>query len=454
MRNQWTILSAGALALALADPAGAQPATPAAPAPADTATVVELVAIALRDNPELAAARAGAEAAAARPGQATSLPDPVFTYGWMGEHLETVRGPQSSIFGVSQEIPFFGKRGLAGEVATHAARATSEEVRAMELEVAAQVRQSAAELLYLDAARAASALDRRLVAEILDIARTRYETGRGRLEDVARAEVELATNEREGLDLALARDVEAVEMNRLLGRPPDAPLPPLGDPLAASPDSIPFLGALPPGAPAFARGAVDSLVAARPELEAAAATIAGSEAARRLAGRAYWPDLMLGFQYYVVDRGDSTSPEAGMDAWMIEFGVSLPIWLGARNAGVREAEAMRAEGLAARSAAATRIRSEIAAAAARVRRTAEIAALYRTTIIPRVEIALASARSGYQTGQVEFGELLDSERALVGAHLALARARADLTAGAADLARATGRPLPTAPLAPAEGDRS
>ncbi len=435
-----TLAVALLIAIVASAPAGAEPPPTAQESPAPA--VEGLVWIALRDNPDLAAARAGAEAARARPGLARTLPDPVFTYGWMGEHIVTARGPQSSNFKVTQEFPFFGKRGLAGETAEHAARMSEEQVRALELEVAADVRRTAAELIYLDEAIGITRTDGNLLKEIRDIARVRYETGVGRLEDVARAEVERAESERRILDLEREREVTRAEMNRLLGRPAASALPPFAADL--DPERIPHPTRSTADRMDQDPAMADSLAAIRPEVLAAEESIRASESMRDLAGRAYWPDFMLGFQYFVIDKGDSPSPEAGTDAWMVEVGVSVPLWLGARRSGVSEAEAVRQEGLAARSAALNRAQYEITAAAARVRRTGDIADLYDSTIIPQADLALASARDSYQAGRANFIDLLDAERALTSARLAEARARADLMQGIADLARATAAPLPDA----------
>ena len=46
----------------------------------------------------------------------SSLPDPVLTYTWFGESVETRVGPQRQRFGVRQPIPWFGTLGLRGDV--------------------------------------------------------------------------------------------------------------------------------------------------------------------------------------------------------------------------------------------------------------------------------------------------------------------------------------------------
>ena len=123
---------------------------------------------------------------------------------------------------------------------------------------------------------------------------------------------------------------------------------------------------------------------------------------RALAGRKNAPDLMLGFQYLMVDEGESLSPEAGMDAWMVEVGVTLPIWRGSVNSAVDEADARRV-------AAPRRLPRE---SANRCRdhgrprlceRGREVTALYADAIT-RAESSLAALRASYETGRGELGE--------------------------------------------------
>ncbi len=417
--------------LLLAAPArGEDTPTPATSATSGAPSDDELVRWALRDNPELQARRARAQGLTALEARERALPDPVLTFGWMGEHLETVRGPQSTRFAVAQEIPGFGQRGLAGDVARNEAESAAQSALAFELELGAAVRQTTAELRYLAAAREIRAADRALLADLRSATAIKYETGSGRLEDLARIEVELGRSEQTILELERETEVAGAELNRLLGRPASSPV----------------VEVAAPSAPPAGVTSADSLLLAaapdRPELRAAEAEVAASDAARELAGRRNVPDLMLGFEYLVVEPGDSSSPEAGTDAWMIEIGVSLPIWRGGIGAEVDAATARQAESRALRAAEASRIAAESRVAASRVRRGREIMALYSTTLVPRAATALASARSSYQTGRTDLRDLLDAARARVETQLDGARAEADLAQAVAELDRALARPLP------------
>ncbi len=73
----------------------------------------DLLVQALRQNPELEAARLKWEAMQERPRIAGSLPDPMLSYGHFFQNVETRVGAQNQRIGLSQRIPFPGKLSLA-----------------------------------------------------------------------------------------------------------------------------------------------------------------------------------------------------------------------------------------------------------------------------------------------------------------------------------------------------
>ena len=83
----------------------------------------ELLAEALRANPEIVAAQKRYEASKQRPAQVSSLPDPMISPGynasgrpWPGAGLGSEPVANVGVM-VSQEFPFPGKRKLAGDMA-------------------------------------------------------------------------------------------------------------------------------------------------------------------------------------------------------------------------------------------------------------------------------------------------------------------------------------------------
>ena len=188
----------------------------------------ELVAEALAKNPDVAASTATAEAAGFRIAPARTLPDPFLSFNYQNDGWAPSLGVQDMTFlgaMFSQPLPWPGKLRLAGEEA--ALRA--EEVKARivgrtELAVEARVRRAYYEYLL---ARALLDLieDRsRSWREISAIVRERYAVGLGVQQDVLRAQVEVLRQDEARADQTAQVANRRAEVNRMVGRPQDAPL--------------------------------------------------------------------------------------------------------------------------------------------------------------------------------------------------------------------------------------
>jgi outer membrane protein TolC len=121
---------------------------PLAVALAQPGDLEQLLREALSANPEVLAAQKRYEAARQRPTQSSSLPDPVFSPSfnsngrpWPGAALGTE--PTSNIgFMVSQEVPFPGKRKLAGDLATKDAEAAWQQYLQVKLSLVSRFKQA------------------------------------------------------------------------------------------------------------------------------------------------------------------------------------------------------------------------------------------------------------------------------------------------------------------------
>lgn len=102
----------------------------------------DLVGGLMENNPEIRAARFRFEAATKRPSQAGTLPEPKASYTnvGVGHPLSRLNASEFAYhgFGVSQELPFPGKLGLASEEAKREADAEQQNYRAVVLDVTAR----------------------------------------------------------------------------------------------------------------------------------------------------------------------------------------------------------------------------------------------------------------------------------------------------------------------------
>ena len=67
-----------------------------------------------------------------------------------------------------------------------------------------------------------------------------------------------------------------------------------------------------------------------------------------------------------------------------------------------------------------------------------VAILYETAVIPQTQLALRSDQAGYESGQTDFLNLLDSERVFLNAQLSYIRVYTEALRSYSDLKRSTG----------------
>ncbi|MCH8175990.1 MAG: TolC family protein, partial [Proteobacteria bacterium] len=159
-------------------------------------SVETAIEAAVRDNPGLAEMRSRYAAMAEIPSQAGALPDPVLSFAAMNLPMDTFNRDQEAMtqmqLGFSQLFPFPGKRGLREQAAEFEARAAFFSIDEMRLRLINQVVSKWWQVYYLDRAVDTVESNRLLLAQFIEVARTKYETGTGLQQDVLLAQLELS----------------------------------------------------------------------------------------------------------------------------------------------------------------------------------------------------------------------------------------------------------------------
>jgi outer membrane protein, heavy metal efflux system len=387
----------------------------------DRAALVDAV---LLRNPDVESARQAWRAALAGVPQATAFEDPMLSYSFAPLSIAGADGvPYGQTVELAQSIPFFGKRRLAGEVAMAEAEAMKGELDQVRLELSVMTSN-----LYDDYYLAARALDiNRHHTEILSQAKksaeAQYVSGRASQQDPLQAEVELENLGIERVAMESMRDASIAQLNGLLHRAPDAPLPP---PVAAL--------AVPASAhEADTRRLEAEAMARRPERAAAGARIRGGRAAIDLARRESYPDLAVMGSY-------STMWADTEHRWMIGLSLSVPLQLGRRQAAVDAAEARAAQATSQDRSLRDRIAVEVATAQLRVRESARVIELTEQRLVPAARDQLRAAVAGFTAGRNEFTAVIDAEKNQREVEMRLHTARAELWRRLAALDRSLGRP--------------
>ena len=384
----------------------------------------ELIQEALARNPELLAARKQWEAATNRIAQAQSLDDPtLFVDLFNIPQTYNVTQTQNSIFGLSQSLPFPGKLGLKGEVASRSADMAEQVIRAKERELIARLKQVYYDLFLADKAIQIHHEQIHLLKQFFEIANARFRAGKGGQVDVLKAQVELSVLHEKLPVLEQRRQTAQAMLNTLLDQDPRFPL--------ASPQ--------PPHEGRFDLDLEDlyrAAATARPELKAAELALQRNEQSQALAQRQYYPDFNVSFR-----RFQNFQANDGFGAY-VAMTIPFSFWTKPKyDAGVQEAMASVAAARAQRHQLENMTRFQIRDLLAKVRANWEVAVLYRTTVLPQAELGVEAARVGYQVGKSNFLDLLDADRAWRGFQLEYYRALVEREYRLAELEQVIGTDL-------------
>jgi outer membrane protein TolC len=388
----------------------------------------EVIEAAHEHNPEILGARARARGAAALPAQARAWDDPVVSWeAWNVPGSFAVHEADNNIFRVAQRIPFPGKRGLAGTIASGDAEAAARAADATELDVVAAVTRAYWDLWEAHQRLQIYGRDKDLIRRSARIAEQRYAVGEASQSDVLRAQVELthAINLLTAAPLAIAG--AAAELNALLSRAADEPLgTPQDPPLAPDDAALAEPGA---GARLVARA-----LRHRPELAQQAAMVARERNALALARKAALPDFEVAVSRFVNDGAD--------DGFGAMLSMTVPLAYRSKiDAGITAAAAQLSSAEADRRRLEDLIRREVQQALVRFQTARIQHDLLVTTHIPQAEQSLRVSEGAYQAGAASFLDLVDTLRMIESAHVEHVQAAAAIAKARADLARAVGTSL-------------
>ena len=393
-----------------------------APARADE-SLDRLLAQALTDNPEIAAARQRWEAAKAQEPQARALDDPVVSVSeWDIPSNWNLSETGQTWYGIEQAVPFPGKRGLRGAVARLDAEAGEQDYLAVSRRVRAQVKMAYARLYRVQQQIIVRREHQALLSELIQSALQRYAVGAATQQESLKAQVEHSTLHASLLALEQEQQSLRIALNAFTGHP--------DDPLFLGTAQIDYRPL---------EVAVDALEAQalerRPELRAAGRMVARQEESVALARRGWWPDFMAEVSYGDVHDGPNR--------WMLTGKMTLP-WVaaGKYRAKIAEETAGRARAAAEVDAVRNETVSLVRDAFLRLTTAQSLIDLYRGGILAQAEQGLESARIAYTTGRADFLNLIDAERQLRDVRLAADVAIAEWAEQRAELERVAGIDLP------------
>ena len=423
MKNAQIIFLAGiVLALVFA----ADLAISAEPIQPKVLTLSAAIERALENNPEIEAARKKVDVSRAKAGQAGYLDDPELNLEAWAVPLNrplSYRSANPIIIGLSQKLPFFGKRGLQTDVAEHRVKMAEEELRAKQIEIASKTRSAYADVFIASRTVAINNELLRLMRDITTTAENLYRAGKVPQQDVFKALLE----QTDLLNKIASADRDVIIAQAKLSALLNYSIPAVVETQEPTPKSVPLQ-----------IGDLEKFgLEERPDIQGIQADIRRSEAAIALAERnGKYPDFMLGLQYWVAP---DQSPKH-MYTPMVSITIPFAPWTrGKHDYEIAQAAAEKQMAQANLAAAKAMARSEIRQTWAKLEAADKSISIYRDGLLPQAEQSFQSILGGYQTGGVSFAMLLDAQRTIRDVRLGYDKALVEYEQAIADLERAVGR---------------
>ena len=393
---------------------------------AETLELPNLIRVAVARSPKVKAAKARWLATIEQYPQVTALPDPMFMYGYYARSVETRVGPQRHRISFSQTFPYPGTLDAAGEVVKKAIEIARVKHEQVIRDLIVELKLSYHELAYLQRAVELTRQNYELITSILTITTARYAEGKATLNDVLKAQSQLAQLE---YDLVLLEELQRVEhaningilsipSSTLLGVTVAVPYEPLDVTLA---------------------DVEKQALSKRQELRIAALNV--EKATEKIALAELQTKPMLKFDLMAIETGKALmidAPDSGKDPFTIGFGVTIP-WSSLKNSSkVREAQQNREASTANKLVLEDETKVALRKIYFRLENARRLVELYETTLIPQAGAAIEVAEEWHQEGPKSIAGFLETQSVWLNFNLARLRAIADYQQNVARLEQLVG----------------
>lgn len=357
----------------------------------------------------------------------TGYPDPQLLATYYPDPIETRLGPQDWNITLSQQIPFPGKLTNMGKMVSHDAGISRLSLDVAVRDVIVAIRESHAELLYIQIAREIAAGNNGLLEKLRQVAETSHAEERATLTDVIKAQAQAGQLRYDVLLLEELEHTEKTRLNSLLNREPDAAIGPLSEePIAPVVYELEEMYRL--------------VEINNEEVRIAEEQHQKSLTQKSLAGYGYLPDFRVGLFYAEIGQPDVTVPprDAGRDALGVQAGLTIPLWFGKNKGKLDLAKAEIEKTGAQKKDIINRTKASLREVFFRLHNAERLITLYRDDLLPQAVKSLQSLETWQRQGQGSFSDLIETQSTVYNFQLALARARADYDKYLARLERLCG----------------
>jgi outer membrane protein TolC len=359
--------------------------------------LASLISTAIANNPELKSSNARWQMFANKAKQVSTLEDPMFMFklqnllardpfSFGGKDPTTAK-----VVGISQLLPFWGKRAIRQEVAQHEAESYRWTIEERKLELARMVKETYYQLWAVDRELLIVEKNLTILKDFVTIAESKYSVGQGVQQDIFKAGLEKSKMLDMQITLQQRRKSFAANLNYLLYRDGNTPVGSVSD------FTLPQFQL---STEQLNKTAYEK----RPLIKSLLSQASKGQASHRLAQKEFYPDFNLSFEY--MFREESMN-DPGYNMFSVGVTFNLPFQQEKRRAMLAESVSETSMATEELNGLKNTISLAINDTLAQMERRRKLVELYRGGIIPQAEQSLESAVISYRVNKVDFLTLLD-----------------------------------------------
>ena len=392
-----------------------------------TEDLAGLVTTAIANNPELKSSQARWQMFTNKAKQAAALEDPMFMFKLQNmlarePFVFNKDPPSAKVIGISQQLPFWGKRAIKEEIAQYEADSYRWSIEERRLELKRMVKETWYQIYSIDKSLEIIDKNLRIIADFVTIAESKYSVGQGVQQDIFKAGLEKSRMLDMQITLQQQRRSLAANLNYLLYRPADTPVNTIADfdlpKLALSSDQL-----------------QETAYEKRPQVNSLHLLANKGMASHRLARKEFYPDFNLSFEYMFREQA---MEDPGYNMFTVGMTFNLPLQRERRQAMLAESSSETTMSMEELNGLKNNIAYTINDTLAQMERRQKLVELYRGGIIPQAEQSLESAVISYRVGKVDFLTLLDGRISLFNYERELYESKAEYMMQLARLEAAVG----------------
>lgn len=360
----------------------------------------DYIQTALKNNPGIQSAYHDWQSEIQRIAVAKRLPNPLLSFGYFLQNVETAVGPQEYKLGFTQMIPWFGKLKLHGNIQALQAESAHFRLQQLSNELRANVIRAYYDYYLLKRSIAITQQNVDLVRQWETLIRSKYASARKSYTDVVKVQIELRKLED---DLQTLRGREPVIIENFRALLNDRTL-----------DQISMVDSLSAQDRSFTLEEIQTIIrVSNPEFLAAQTMVMLSKTDIKRKKLNFLPDLGIGTDY--IFTGDKYKDgvkvaESGKDPFVVGISLSLPIWLKKQNADLQSARDKQQSSLEKRQNLDNQLSAKASDLLYQLDDANRKIHLYKDALIPKSIELLKVTETAYISGNVDFLSLIDAQR--------------------------------------------